>query len=217
LTSLSLLLLADGRLPAGGHAHSGGVEAAIADGRVHDIESLGDFVVGRVAMTGLVEAAFAAATVVQAADMPTLDIELDARITPLPAREASRRLGRSLARVASRCWPDPVWLDLPDGAHQPIALGVACIAAGASARDAATVAVHHAISTPALAGVRLMGLDPLEVAALTASIAGGASAVIDDAIAAAHGLPADLPALAGPLLDVAAMEHSARELRMFAT
>ncbi|SCD54738.1 urease accessory protein, partial [Streptomyces sp. TverLS-915] len=30
----ALLVLADGRLPAGGHAHSGGAEEAVADGRV---------------------------------------------------------------------------------------------------------------------------------------------------------------------------------------
>ena len=29
-----LLLLADGRFPAGGHAHSSGLEAAVAAGRV---------------------------------------------------------------------------------------------------------------------------------------------------------------------------------------
>ena len=33
-TLATLLLLADGRLPAGGHAHSGGLEAAVAAGRV---------------------------------------------------------------------------------------------------------------------------------------------------------------------------------------
>ncbi|MEU5422925.1 urease accessory protein UreF, partial [Streptomyces sp. NPDC020667] len=36
----ALLVLADGRFPAGGHAHSGGAEAAVKAGRVRDAESL---------------------------------------------------------------------------------------------------------------------------------------------------------------------------------
>ncbi|GAA1895488.1 urease accessory protein UreF [Asanoa iriomotensis] len=58
----TLLVLADGRLPAGAHAHSGGVEAAVAAGRVHDLATLRSFLVGRTATAGEVAAAFAAAT-----------------------------------------------------------------------------------------------------------------------------------------------------------
>ncbi|WP_445548284.1 urease accessory UreF family protein, partial [Frankia sp. CiP1_Cm_nod1] len=57
----ALLLLADGRLPAGGHAHSGGIEAATVDGSVTDLAGLKRFLRGRLATTGLVSAAFAAA------------------------------------------------------------------------------------------------------------------------------------------------------------
>jgi len=58
----TLLVLADGRLPSGAHAHSGGVEAALAAGRVHDLPTLESFLLGRTATTGVVSAAFAAAT-----------------------------------------------------------------------------------------------------------------------------------------------------------
>jgi len=60
-SSATLLLLADGRLPAGGHVHSGGVEAAVADGRVNDVADLGRYLLGRLTTTGRVEAALAAA------------------------------------------------------------------------------------------------------------------------------------------------------------
>ena len=56
----ALLLLADGRFPAGGHAHSGGVEAACASGGITDVASLRSFVRGRLHTAGLVDAAFAA-------------------------------------------------------------------------------------------------------------------------------------------------------------
>jgi urease accessory protein len=49
MAASALLLLADARLPAGGHAHSGGLEAAVAAGRVVDAASLDGFLRGRLA------------------------------------------------------------------------------------------------------------------------------------------------------------------------
>ncbi|MFC0861258.1 urease accessory protein UreF [Sphaerimonospora cavernae] len=57
----ALLLLADSRLPAGGHAHSGGVEEAIRLGTITDRDDLAGFLRGRLATAGLVAAALAAA------------------------------------------------------------------------------------------------------------------------------------------------------------
>ncbi|MFF5218082.1 urease accessory protein UreF [Micromonospora sp. NPDC000442] len=59
-TPTMLLLLADGRFPAGAHAHSAGLEAAVAAGRVTDLSTLGEYLRGRLATAGLVAAAFAA-------------------------------------------------------------------------------------------------------------------------------------------------------------
>ncbi|MEV6694803.1 urease accessory UreF family protein [Micromonospora sp. NPDC051196] len=56
-----LLLVADGRFPAGAHAHSSGLEAAVAAGRVTDLTTLGEYLRGRLATAGLVAATFAAA------------------------------------------------------------------------------------------------------------------------------------------------------------
>ncbi|OUC94863.1 urease accessory protein UreF, partial [Streptosporangium minutum] len=47
MSRAALLVLADGRFPAGGHAHSGGAEAAVTAGRVHDVASLREFCRGR--------------------------------------------------------------------------------------------------------------------------------------------------------------------------
>ncbi|MFV2120289.1 urease accessory protein UreF, partial [Streptomyces sp. Act-28] len=57
----ALLVLADGRFPAGGHAHSGGVEPAVRAGRVQDAADLERFCRGRLHTTGLTAAALAAA------------------------------------------------------------------------------------------------------------------------------------------------------------
>jgi urease accessory protein len=54
-------MLADARFPAGGHAHSGGLEGAVTGGAVTDVGSLDLFLRGRLATTGVVAGALAAA------------------------------------------------------------------------------------------------------------------------------------------------------------
>ncbi|NSL42735.1 urease accessory protein UreF, partial [Streptomyces sp. 8P21H-1] len=61
MTGAALLVLADGRFPAGGYAHSGGMEAAVASRSVHDAASLAAFCRGRLHTAGLTAAGLAAA------------------------------------------------------------------------------------------------------------------------------------------------------------
>jgi urease accessory protein len=227
MTPLTLLLLADGRFPVGGHAHSGGIEAAVMDGRVRDEDDLAAYVRGRLYTTARTEAALAAATVVRLAsgggptDVAAIDAEADARIAATPLRTASRRLGRQLLRVAARCWPCPlfqdVWETATEGLHQPVALGVVGAAAGLPATAVATLAVHHALSTPAQAAIRLLGLDPFAVAAALVRLASAAEEVASEAARAATGPLWDLPAGSGPVCEIAAMEHGTLDARLFVT
>ncbi len=57
----ALWLLADSRLPTGGHAHSGGLEAAVRRGLVRAPDDVAAWLAGRVPTAGLVTAAAAAA------------------------------------------------------------------------------------------------------------------------------------------------------------
>jgi urease accessory protein len=214
---LAALLLADGRFPMGGHVHSGGVESAVADGRIVDVGTLAAYLQGRLHTTGLTEAALAAATVLHVDHLEELDAEAEARITVPALRIVSRRLGRQLVRVAGRCWPSATLAALPDDPHQCVALGAVGVAAGLDAIDVARLAVHHAVTTPAQAAVRLLGLDPFAVAALTAELATEGEAVVELAVAFAAGPIADLPARTGPLVEIAAIEHAALTTRLFAS
>ena len=65
--SVAALLLSDSRFPAGGHAHSGGVEPAVTAGTVSDLGSLEVFLRGRLRTAGLVAAGLAAAACARAA------------------------------------------------------------------------------------------------------------------------------------------------------
>lgn len=129
MTSAVLLLLMDGRFPAGGHAHSGGLEAAVAAGLVRGLPELYEWLTGRLVTLGSVEAAFAAAAwsnaqmAVEATGVCacsaslrskverrwiSLDRELVARTISPAQRAASRAQGRGLVRAAQRCWSSDV-------------------------------------------------------------------------------------------------------------
>lgn len=220
LTS-ALLLLADSRLPAGAHAHSGGVAAAVAAGGIHDEVSLAHFVTGRLHTVGRTAAGFACEAAILTGSLASdelaqalrlLDAELDAR-TPSPAaRAASRAQGRGLLRAASRAWPSSLLALLGPTPHAPVAWGVAVVAAGGDAHDAATVAASAAISGPASAALRLLGLDPLGVTAVLASLGTAVDAVAQAAVDAT-----ELPAASAPLLDHLAQAHERAPLRLFAS
>ncbi|MEZ5409032.1 MAG: urease accessory UreF family protein [Acidimicrobiales bacterium] len=229
----ALLLLADGRFPAGGHVHSGGAEAALIDGRIDGPGSLAAYVVGRLRTTGLVDAAVTAAVVRRlAADcgaegcgpgraLRLLDAEADARLAMAALRDSSRRLGRQLTRAAAGCWPGQVMESAaavhPAGPHQAVALGAVAHAAGIGALDAARLSLHHTLTTPLQAALRLGGLDPFAVAALAASLATVVDEVAAEAALAGEGPIDELPCLVGPLTEIAAVEHAARTDRLFAT
>jgi urease accessory protein len=220
MDTVTLLLLTDGRFPAGTHAHSSGLEAAVRAGRVTGIDELAGFLRGRLATAGPVTATFAAAAHLAEPDAETLaelDAELDARTAAPALRLASRRQGRALVRAGRATWPSPGYDRLPDGPHQPIALGVTASAAGLSAEQAALAGAYGVLTGPAGAAVRLLGLDPYQVQLLLAQLAGSCAAVATEAVAAAGKAPAELPAHTAPLADISAELHATWEVRLFAS
>ncbi|MGW3513590.1 urease accessory protein UreF [Streptomyces sp. NPDC000994] len=224
MSRAALLILADGRFPAGGHAHSGGVEAAVSSGGVHDPASLEAFCRGRLHTVGLTAAGLAAAAAT-GYDALLLDEAADAR-TPMPAlRQVARRLGRQLLRAARATWPsadlDRLAGARPQGVHQPVVLGVTARAAGLSPLDAAQAAAYESVGGPAAAAVRLLSLDPFDATALLARLAPELDHVADAAAAATtrvadEGVDA-LPAVSAPLLDLTGEQHSTWAVRLFAS
>lgn len=209
----ALLLLADGRFPAGGHANSAGVEAAVRFGDVVDEPTLARYLAARLASTGVTDAAFAAASVCSA-DRPVVDAELRVRILSPRLREVGQRLGRQLLRAGRRVWPDPS-LDELDGCQQPVVLGALVAVAGGSPPDAANIAMHHLSAAVTSAGVRLLGLDPLAVAAVQALAAPLIATLVAPAAEWAAAAPRDLPAFGGALTDILGEDHGRWPARLF--
>ncbi len=240
------LVLADGRFPAGGHAHSGGVEEGVLQGLIDDLDSLRYFLAGRLATVGLVSAGLGAGACAiclgpvggrvgsepsgQALDnLSRLDREADARMPSSAQRLVSRRQGRQLLRTALEPWPGGILAAVaavqPEP-HLPLAMGGAAAAAGLLPGQAAVCVAYGAVAGPAWAAVRLLGLDPLAVAALVADLAYRVDQVAAEAAAcvpepgeelAAWAWMGRLPAASAPLLDHLAESHAVRKMRLFAS
>ncbi|MGO1049713.1 urease accessory protein UreF [Crossiella sp. CA198] len=214
MVAAGLLLLADARLPAGGHVHSGSVEAAVRAGAVVDVPSLHGFLRGRLVSAGLVAAAFAAAATRlaesldggDAACWAELDAELDARTPAAGQRLASRQQGRGLLRALPRdATVAALRAGCPAGAHHPLAFGAGAAILGATAEDAAVAIALAAVTGPASAAIRLLAFDPFAVQSVLSSLA---STV--DSVAAAAAIPVpwnELPAEGAPALDILADTH----------
>lgn len=224
MTRAALLVLADGRFPAGGHAHSGGAEAAVKAGRITGAASLEDFCRGRLHTSGAVTAALAAAAAL-GVDPAALDEAADARTPSAALRVAARKLGRQMMRAARATWPHPeldaVARRFPKGAHQPVVLGLAARAAGLGAEDAAYCSAYEGVSGAATAVVRLLSLDPFDATGVLARLAPEVDRVVADAVEAARravdlGVDA-LPAGSAPLLEIGAEAHAAWPVRLFAS
>jgi urease accessory protein len=236
--STGALLLSDSRFPAGGHAHSGGVEPAVTAGTVTDVASLEVFLRGRLATAGLVAAGLAAAACARVRAWPVgesggggggnqrsvpphrldfwteLDAEADAR-TPAPAqRGASRRQGRALLRAARVAWPQAAWPPQPTP-HHAIVLGAAAAAAGCTPAEAARIAAYQAVAGPTSAAVRLLALDPMRASAVLARLTADIESSAARAAAHAAGPLDDLPYPSAPALDLLAEAHIRAEARLF--
>ncbi len=224
----ALLLLVDGRFPAGGHAYSAGVEAAVAIGDVIDTPTLERYLHGRLATTGQVDAAFAANSCTRlnrGADADALgaladdlDDEYSARMPSPYLRETSRRLGRQLLRAANRIWTTPgldVVSTTKGGAHQSIALGAVVAAAGGDAADAAALSFHHLAAAVTSAAVRLLGLDPIELAVVQERAGRVCDGYVSNATRWASMAPAELPAWGGTLTEILGEHHGSLDARMF--
>lgn len=229
MDTIGVLLLGDSRLPSGTHSHSSGVEMAVDTGLVSTVEDLTIFLRGRLRTIGPVLAGFAAAacalTCVDAVEWAAWDDALAARTLAPALREASRAQGAALLRTTGRMWPDaPALLALArlGRPQQPLVLGAAVAAAGGTPSDAASLAVHHLIAGSCSAAIRLLGLDPIEVAAAQAELRDFADRTAESAchsaeLAVAAADPMRLPATGSPLPDLLAVRHAQQEVTLFAS
>lgn len=192
MTVASLLLLADARFPDGSHAHSYGIEAAVAHDRVHDAATLGSYIEARLWTVGRTDAAAARLAATGDDLIPALDAALEVRTPSAAARATSRSLGRSLARTTARLWPDRPLPTVGGRAPlQPVALGAAAARADCTPEEAALCSAHGMAAALASAALRLRGLDPFTVTAVLEGLRTTLTSVVESvsSIDSVHELP----------------------------
>lgn len=233
------MALADGRLPTGGYAYSGGMEQFVAWGDVTGLGDLNEWLTGRVGTAApmAVQTAVAASVVAASASpllwMPAfdaLDRAVDARTATPAGRAVSRQQAQRWWRAARRCWPDelePLCEPFAAGRHALVALGAATGLLGIEPTAVGTLALYDLVSAPLWAAVRLLGLDPFDVAALLAATLRWAAPAVAALArqAAVHAVPLCrgsgttewISWSVAPLADLAAEAHLEREERLFAS
>ena len=222
------LLLADGRLPTGGHAHSAGLEAALAAGMPG--ERVPDYLYARLVTVGRTEAA---ATVLshrwarkaglgQAGPdheraLAAVQEELLARTPSAPLREASGLLGRGMARLVARFWPSEpatsALLAMAGAPQRPVALGVATALGGMDELQAARACLYDDAQSVASAALKLLPVDPLDPVGWLLAAAPTLDEVAAESTAVS--VPADIPAPSAPLVEQWSLVHHLTPRRIF--
>jgi urease accessory protein len=221
---LRLLQLADGLFPAGGFAHSLGLETYAQEGRVRDRAGLEAFVTAHLegaAGPGDAVAVAVATRLAAGGDLAAwcaLDARLDAMKTVPEFRAASRQMGRQTARVAAALDGD-AWLGalaraLDDGlaaGHHAAVFGAAAGRGGVAAEPAAAA---YLASTAALlvgAGLRLLPLGQVDGQRV---LAAARPRIARLAAAAARAAAEDMWTFT-PGIELAGLRHASLEMRLF--
>lgn len=214
------MLLADGRLPSGGHAHSAGLEPALLAGMpAGDVPA---YLVGRARTTSLVEAGTAVVVrhrLRSRPSRPELEEIVDhwaARTPSAAQREASRLLGRGALRLATRLWPEaePVRACAAQPAPpRPLVIGAIAAVTDMDPRDLVRLFVYEDAQTAAAALLKLAPTDPvLPIGWVLAACAAVEHLV--DAVAALTD-PAGIPAGSAPHAEAWAEAHARMNRRLF--
>ena len=221
---LAVLQLADGLFPAGGFAHSFGLETYAQDGRVSDRDGLQAFVAAHLEGAAGPADAVAVAAAVRAAvenDQATwlaLDDRLEAMKTVPEFRAASRQMGRHTARVAAVTAPDPFVTTLAravdDGltpGHHAAVFGAALGRRGVDPETAATAFLYSTAALLVGAGLRLIALGQLDgQKILTAVLPRVARLAATAAVTPVGEMWSFTPAL-----ELAGVRHAGLEMRLF--
>ncbi|GAA1535230.1 urease accessory protein UreF [Nocardioides humi] len=212
---LFVLLLADARLPVGGHTQSGTLEGALAQGL--GAADVPGYLRTRLLSTTRVEAGTAVvarATVARGGALEPVERAWAARTVAPALREASRVQGRALLRLARRTWPEATRPldDLPAPGRATV-LGAVAGGLGISALSLARLVAYDDVQTVCAAALKLLPLDPAAVTGWVAEALPGVAEVAS-AVADAE-LPSDIPACAAPQIEAWAQAHAVTTRRLF--
>ncbi|MGD0523994.1 MAG: urease accessory UreF family protein [Polyangiaceae bacterium] len=209
--------LADSAFPAGGFAHSAGMEAA------HQLGELAPGDVERFVREAIWQAGFGSLPVVGAAHrdpsrVGATEATYDAFLTGAVSNRASRIQGRAFASASARSFGgDALWRLHDDvrerrllGHHAPL-FGAVAAALGVSRPDALAIWMHTILRGQLSAAVRLGLAGAHEAQAMQRATA----PLLDRVVAACGELDAGALVQTAPRLDVTANQHDHLYSRLF--
>lgn len=205
---LLLMLLADARLPVAGHTQSGGLEPGLRDG----LDDVPGYLRTRLRTVTRVEAATAVVALHhlrQGLPLEPVETAWSAR-TPSPAmRDNSRLQGRAVLRLARRLWDLPVAGALP----RPLALAAVGHVNLLPAASLARLVGYDDVQTVCAAALKLLPLDPAEVAGWVLAALPAVEALATEVAALSE--PAAIPAAGAPVIEAWAEAHARTTRRLF--
>lgn len=219
-SAFNAFLLADSRVPTGSYSYSSGLEPAIIDGL--EADAVPAYMQARLTTVTPLECgacvlARRMATGETAQNYDMLERAVDAR-TPSPAqRHISRTLGRALLRLAQSLAPEAGGVQtLAQLEHSPsrgTALGVLGAALAVTERGCAEVCCYEDMQGIASAALKLLPVTPAQITRWV--VATGPQ--VSDVVARAQTItvPAQLPAVCAPLMELQSEEHTLRNRRLF--
>ena len=221
---LALLQLADGLFPAGGFAHSLGLETYVQAGTIKDRAGVEAFVRAHLDGSAGPADAVALASAVRRAAAGDLEgcLAIDARVDAMRVvpefTAASRQMGRQTLRVTT-AWDGDGLLTafaarVEAGAtpgHYPVVFGAAAGRAGISAETAAAGYLHATASMLVNAALRLLPIGQLEGQRTLAAVRPRVAALAAAAVAAEID---DMWSFT-PGLELAGLRHAELDMRLF--
>lgn len=221
---LSLFQFTDGLFPAGGYAHSFGLESYVRAGVVQDLDGVEVFLRAYLAGTAGpcdAVAVVSALALGQAGDVQaclSLDETLDAMKLVCELREASRQMGYQALRVAATVTSHPLlrtfWECADSGrtpGHHPLVFGLVGSVLGWSPQVAALAYLYSTTALLVGAALRLLPLGQLDGQRTLRAV----GPLITQLAQEAEGKgPADLWSFV-PGIEIAGMRHATLEARLF--
>jgi urease accessory protein len=209
LQLLQLLHLADSALPVGAAAHSFGLESLVVENDL-EVADLPDFFQAYLQEAGRLEAVFVYAgyDASSTEQWQHLNQRLSAMKPARETREASLRLGKRLAGLASEAFAMP--LPYATG-HFPLMFGYVGRRIGSSRDEVVAAYLHQSLSGLVSACQRLLPLGQSGAATLLWQV----KPFILETLALARETQVDDVCLSQPLLDVASSRHPGLPTRLF--
>ena len=210
--------LIDSGFPAGGFAHSGGLEASAQHGRVIDAAGVYAFARQTLVQAGRGSLPLVAAAHRDPAALGGLDRLVDVFLSNPVANRASRRQGRALLSSVARCFPDAGLTDFEHGVrtgtlfgHQAPMFGAIFNLLRVEAMETRRAYLFLTTRTVTAAAVRLGLLGAYEAQDLQRELSGEIDRTIDACGAMA---PTDI-SLSAPLIDLCQSTHDRLYSRLF--